>query len=105
MKPAIPVGGRTGTAHNPTVRCDEWGTSRSRGTVCDRGTPRLHSWEDVRRPELLCSPSESLSVSEDVDETVFVVDGTALLKDACRRHGLDFRYEKHGNRNSIERVL
>ena len=62
------------------------------------------------RPELLCSmedacvfhahqnalhsgdsPSESLSVSEDVDETVFVVDGTALLKDACRRHGLDFR--------------
>jgi hypothetical protein len=47
MKPAISVGGRTGTAHNPTVRCDEWGTSRSRGTVCDRGIPRLQSWEDV----------------------------------------------------------
>jgi len=46
MKPAISVGGRTGTAHNPTA--DEWGTSRSRDTVCDRGTPRLQPWEDVR---------------------------------------------------------
>ena len=26
MKPAISVGGRTGTAHNPTAY--EWGTSR-----------------------------------------------------------------------------
>jgi DNA-binding transcriptional ArsR family regulator len=45
MKPAIRVGGRTGTVHNPTV-C-EWGPSRSRGTVCGRGTPRLQSLEDV----------------------------------------------------------
>jgi hypothetical protein len=52
MKPAISVGGRTGSAHNPSVS-DEVGTSRSRGTVCDRATPRLQSWEEVslaRRP-------------------------------------------------------
>jgi putative transposase len=41
----------------------------------------------------------------DVDNAVFLVDGAAPLKDACRRHGLDFRYEKHGNRNSVERVF
>ena len=41
----------------------------------------------------------------DVDEAVFLVDGAAPLKDACQRHSLDFRYEKHGNRNSIERVF
>ncbi|MFC4406878.1 IS6 family transposase [Haloarchaeobius iranensis] len=32
-------------------------------------------------------------------------DGATPLKDACTRHGLDFRYEKHGNRNSVERVF
>jgi transposase-like protein len=36
---------------------------------------------------------------------VFLVDGTTPLKDACNRHGLDFRYEKHGNPNSVERVF
>jgi hypothetical protein len=36
---------------------------------------------------------------------VVLVDGAATLKDACSRHGLDYRYEKHGNRNSVERVF
>ena len=40
-----------------------------------------------------------------VDEAVFLVDGAAPLQEACSRHGLDFRYEKHGNRNSVERVF
>ncbi|WP_247009449.1 IS6 family transposase [Halorientalis litorea] len=40
-----------------------------------------------------------------VDDAVFLVDGAAPLKDACQRHGLDFRYERHGNRNSVERVF
>ncbi len=31
-----------------------------------------------------------------VDDAVVLVDGTASLKDACQRHGLDFRYERHG---------
>ncbi len=46
-----------------------------------------------------------LREKHDVDEAVFLVDGAAPLKDACHRHGLDFRYEKHGNRNSFERVF
>ncbi len=40
-----------------------------------------------------------------VDGTVFLVDGATQLKDACTRHGLRFRYEKPGNRNSVERVF
>ena len=36
---------------------------------------------------------------------VFLVDGATPLKGACTRHGLDFRYEGHGNRNSVERVF
>jgi len=40
-----------------------------------------------------------------VDDAVFLVDGADPLKDACQRHGLDFRYERHGNRNSVERVF
>jgi len=36
---------------------------------------------------------------------VFLVDDATPLREACRRHGLDFRYERHGNRNSAERVF
>jgi len=39
----------------------------------------------------------------DVDDAVFLIDESHSLKHACRHHGLDFRYEKHGNRNSVER--
>ena len=49
MKPAISVGGRTGTAHNPTV--GEWETSRSWPPSV---TVELHhSWEDVSSSSLL----------------------------------------------------
>jgi putative transposase len=40
-----------------------------------------------------------------VDDAVFLIDGAPQLKDACSRHGLDFRIERHGNRNSVERVF
>ncbi len=46
-----------------------------------------------------------LREKHDVDDAVFLVDGAAPLKDACHRHGLDFRYEKHGSRNSVECVF
>ncbi len=45
-----------------------------------------------------------LREKHDVDDAVFLIDGSHSLTDACRRHGLDFRYETHGNRNSVERV-
>jgi transposase-like protein len=46
-----------------------------------------------------------LREKHDVDDAVFLVDDATPLKEACRRHGLDFTYERHGNRNSVERVF
>ncbi|RZV06654.1 transposase-like protein [Natrinema hispanicum] len=46
-----------------------------------------------------------LSEKHDIDDAVFLIDGSHSLQDACQRHGLDFRYEKHGNRNAVERVF
>jgi len=46
-----------------------------------------------------------LREKHDVDDAVFLIDGSHSLKDACSRHGLDFRYERHGNRNSVERIF
>ncbi|SDD85077.1 IS6 family transposase [Natrinema hispanicum] len=46
-----------------------------------------------------------LSEKHDVGDAVFLVDGSHSLQDACQRHGFDFRYEKHGNRNAVERVF
>jgi transposase-like protein len=37
-------------------------------------------------------------------EVVFLVDDATPPKD-CHRHGLDFRHERHGNRNRVERVF
>ena len=41
----------------------------------------------------------------DVDDAIFLIDGAVPLQRACEKHGLDFRYERHGNRNSVERVF
>ncbi|WP_435095278.1 IS6 family transposase [Halorubrum sp. N11] len=46
-----------------------------------------------------------LSEKHDVSDAVFLVDGSRSLQDACQRHSFDFRYETHGNRNAVERVL
>jgi len=46
-----------------------------------------------------------LKQKHDVGNTVFLVDDATPLKEACRRHGLDFKYERYGNRNSVERVF
>jgi transposase-like protein len=45
-----------------------------------------------------------LREKHDVDNAMFLVDGAKPLNDACRRHGLGFRYECHGNRNSVEPI-
>jgi len=42
-----------------------------------------------------------LREKHDVDDAVFLIDGSHSLKDACCRHSLDFSYERHGDRNSI----
>jgi putative transposase len=46
-----------------------------------------------------------LREKHDVDDAVFLVDDADWLQTALQRHGLDFRYELHGNRNNIERVF
>ena len=39
----------------------------------------------------------------DVDDVVFLVDSGPWLHAALRRRGLRFRYERHGDRNAVER--
>ena len=46
-----------------------------------------------------------LREKHDVGDAVFLIDGATPLKEACHRHGLDFRYEKHGNPNSVKHVF
>ena len=45
-----------------------------------------------------------LREKRDVDDAVFLTDGSYSLKDAYRRHSLGFKYERHETRNSLERV-
>jgi len=40
-----------------------------------------------------------------VDNALFLVDPAPWLQAALHRHGLDYRYEKRGTRNSVERVF
>lgn len=40
-----------------------------------------------------------------VDDGVSLIDGAVPLRDTCHRHGLEFRYEQHENRNSIKYVF
>jgi putative transposase len=47
----------------------------------------------------------ALPKKHDVDNAVFLIDRSHSLKDACRRHSLDFRYAKHRNRDGVERVF
>ena len=46
-----------------------------------------------------------LREKHDVDDAVFLVDDATPLKEACRRHSLAFKYERHGDRNSVERIF
>jgi putative transposase len=61
--------------------------------------------EPTRTNVIAYSFFRELREKHGVDDAVFLVDGATPLNDACRRHGLDFRYERHGNRNSVERVF
>jgi putative transposase len=47
----------------------------------------------------------ALREKHDVDDAVFLIDGSLSLKDACSRHGLDLRVQCHGDRNSVEYVF
>jgi transposase-like protein len=61
--------------------------------------------ETTRNKSIASSFFRELSEKHEVDDAVFLVDGDASLNYACQRHGLDFRYERHGNWNSVERIF
>ncbi|MFC6765125.1 IS6 family transposase [Natrinema soli] len=46
-----------------------------------------------------------LREKHDVQDAVFLVDSAPWLKAALHHLGLRFRYEKHGNRNAVERLF
>ena len=46
-----------------------------------------------------------LREKHDVEDAEFLIDGSASLNDACSRQGLDYRVDRHGDRNSVERVF
>jgi transposase-like protein len=61
------------------------------------------------------SPTRDLAITEMflaelcekhlVDDALFLVDSAPWLQAALHRHGLDYRYEKHGNRNAVEYIF
>jgi transposase-like protein len=40
-----------------------------------------------------------------VDDAIFLVDSAQWLQAALHQHSLDYRYEKHGNRNRVKCVF
>nr|WP_321167757.1 IS6 family transposase [Halorubrum aquaticum] len=46
-----------------------------------------------------------LRETHDIDDAIFLVDGSVPLQRACDKHDLKFRYKRHGDRNSVERVF
>jgi len=66
----------------------------------------LHTKLEPTTTKVLAHPFlAELDEKHDISDAVFLVDGSHSLQDACHRHGFDFRYEKHGNRNAVERVF
>lgn len=61
--------------------------------------------ETTRSKVLASSFFAELRERHDVDDVMFLVDGDKALNYACHRHGLDFRDEHDGNRNSAERIF
>jgi putative transposase len=57
----------------------------------------LHTTLEPRRTNVLAHTLfRKRREKHDVDDAAFLVDGATPLKAACDRHGLRFRYEKHG---------
>ncbi|AXR76281.1 Transposase (plasmid) [Natrarchaeobaculum sulfurireducens] len=66
----------------------------------------LHTKLEPTRNKVIASNFvRELREKHDVDDAVFLIDGDLLLQYACERHGLEFRYERHGDRNSVERIF
>lgn len=66
----------------------------------------LHTQLEPTRTKVIASAFfTKLREKHDIEDAVFLIDGDKSLNYACQRHGLHFRYERHGNRNSVERIF
>ncbi|PHQ39030.1 IS6 family transposase, partial [Halorubrum persicum] len=66
----------------------------------------LHTTLEATRTNVIADQVfAELREKHDVDDATVLVDGAVPLHRACEKHGLDFRYERHGNRNRAERVF
>lgn len=66
----------------------------------------LHLWLFQKHTmQLTVLLLRELQHEQQLEQATFLIDGATHLASALDRLGLDFRYEKHGNRNSVERVF
>ncbi len=77
--------------------------SRSLLSIKINGYPYIKP--EITRTNAFLRVFHELREKHDVDDAVFLIDGPHSLKDACNRYGLDFRDERSGNRDSVERVF
>jgi transposase-like protein len=59
----------------------------------------------TRTTQLTLLVLRELQQQQQVEQATFLIDGATHLASALDRLGLDFRSEKHGNRNSAERIF
>jgi transposase-like protein len=59
----------------------------------------------TRTTQLTVLTSRELRERQQIKHATFLVDGATHFASALARLGLDFRYEKHGSRNSAKRVF
>ncbi|MWV40670.1 IS6 family transposase [Natrialba sp. INN-245] len=62
---------------------------------------RLYSARTTALTEMFLA---ELMEKHDVEDAIFLIDSATWLNAALHRRGLEFRYERHGDRNSVERV-
>ena len=66
----------------------------------------LHTKLEPRRTNVVADQFfAELRDKHDVDDAIFLVDEAVPLHRACDKHDLGFRYERHRDRNSVERVF
>ncbi len=61
--------------------------------------------EPTRTKGIASNFIRELREKHDIDDDAFLIDGDRSLLYSCDRHGLDFRYKRRGDRNSVERIF
>jgi len=94
--------------HRITLRSVRLGSSSMTSTVrCCRSRNEQHApyrFETDHDGGSRSVVLAELSEQHDNDDVMSLVQYSHSLQAACHRHGDDFRYEKHGNRNAVKYV-